>query len=163
MKKKKTTKVLLLIIPFLVIALLFLGTYLYFEQSSFTQEITTRKISDKQISFKEDLTRERETTDEYTEIRGYSEQLINKKYPNIILSNLENNTVYIQYEVTLNGRSIYKTDLIEPGMMELFNIYNQLDSGSYTLVYNITTYDTNNMKETMSGIHLEQKIIIQKE
>lgn len=97
---------------------------------------------------------------EYTEYVGYGMLDITKDNPTINLINPENNSVYMQFNVTYNDKELYSTDLIAPGKMDTFNVYNHLDSGQHTLIYEITTYDVETKELCTFGITQEQEVNI---
>lgn len=100
--------------------------------------------------------------DEYFELMGFGQLEINEQYPNLNMINPSENKVYLSFDVIYNDNVLYSTELIEPGMMEQFDIYSCLDAGEHTITYSIDVYDIDNMDPLWNGIKQEQEIIIKK-
>lgn len=99
---------------------------------------------------------------EYFELMGFGQLEINEQYPNLNMINPSENKVYLSFDVIYNDNVLYSTELIEPGMMEQFDIYSCLDAGEHTITYSIDVYDIDNMDPLWNGIKQEQEIIIKK-
>lgn len=104
----------------------------------------------------------RHTESEYFELQGFGTLDINKNNPYINLINPQDNDIYLSFEVTYEDKVLYSTKLIEPGLMEQFDIFNCLDAGEHTLIYLIDVYDMPNKNVLWSGIKQQQQIAITK-
>ena len=81
------------------------------------------------------------TITESIEIPGYSNLGVSKDNPTIRLGNPEENTVYLQYEITKDDEVIFETKAIKPGNMVEANMYELLDEGKNEVTISINTYD----------------------
>ena len=79
------------------------------------------------------------------EIPGYSNQVVSKKNQEIALGNPNNNDVYFIYHIYQNDEEIYTTDLISPGRACSWNVYEQLNKGTYSLTFTVNTFDMETM------------------
>ena len=155
-KKKKWIRRILVIIGIILLLLLLLRGCE--GEGEIGKIFTDLGISDSQTEIKEHENAGNGT--EYTEYVGYGMLDITKDNPTINLINPENNSVYMQFKVTYNGKELYSTDLIAPGKMDTFNIYKHLDSGQHTLIYEINTYDVDTKELCTFGITQEQEVNI---
>lgn len=100
--------------------------------------------------------------DQYFELVGFGQLQIDSDDRYINLINPPENTVYLSFGVIYNDRILYKTDLIEPGKMEQYDVYSCLDAGEQTIYYSIDVYDLVEQKLLWTGIQQEQKLVIKK-
>lgn len=100
--------------------------------------------------------------EEYFEIVGYGELEINVSNRNLNLINSKDNNVYLKFAVFYDDELLYSTKLIEPGKMEQYDVYSNLDAGKHTLTYSIDVIDMKTKVTTWSGIKQEQEIFIKK-
>ena len=139
----------------LVIMIVIAGGILYKQTES--QKIL--EVSNKQLEAQNpNLTHKAD--DEYFELVGFGELEINDSNPYINLINPSKNQVYLSFDVIYNDEQLYSSNLIEPGKMEQYNIYECLDAGEHTLTYSINVYDINNKEPLWTGIQQEQELII---
>lgn len=98
---------------------------------------------------------------EETAISFQTEYLINSQTPDFQLINPKGNTVNMQYTISVNNKTIYKTNLVPPNKAKNVNIKKLLKNGSYKINVYIRTFDIKTNKECnsipVSGI----KIIIE--
>ena len=80
---------------------------------------------------------------EYTTFPGYANLYFSKDSNKLQLINPDENTVYLVYDIKLDGTSIIKTKAIKPGNMKEVNLVDVLAKGNYTLIFSISTYDVN--------------------
>ena len=122
--------------------------------------ISDKEVSENQSEINLDIDHHKE--EGYTEVMGFGCLDIDKDYPFIYLINPEDNEVYLSFDVYKDEDMLYSSDLIEPGMMEEFNIYECLNAGKHTLTYSIASYDMKNKALLWSGIKQKQEISITK-
>ena len=100
--------------------------------------------------------------DQYFELMGFGQLQIDSEDRYINLINPSENSVYLSFDVIYNGKSLYKTDLIEPGKMEQYDVYSCLNAGEQTIYYSIDVYDLIDQRLLWTGIQQEQKLVIKK-
>ena len=98
--------------------------------------------------------------DQYFELVGFGTLEIDSDNPNLNLINPSNNSVYLSFDVIYNDELLYQTKFIEPGKMEVFDIYSCLDAGRHTITYSINVFDLVDQKPLWTGIKQEQEILI---
>lgn len=161
-KKKKKMAILWL---YVVILLLIIGLliYLYFlnkDDVNIALNISeTQTAIDSSTKFRV-LNKEDES--EYVELVGYGLLEIDKEYPNIYLENPSDNNAYLSFDVVYKDKILYQSDLIEPGNMDIFNIYDCLDAGQHSISYVISAYRISNKKPYWTGVEQIQEINITK-
>lgn len=80
--------------------------------------------------------------DERIAIPGYVTQRVTEEKPTISLGNPKRNDVYFTYHISdENGKEIYTSDYISPGMKIDWNAYEDLPDGTNTYRFLITTCD----------------------
>lgn len=157
LKHDRVIQILLLVI---VILLICGGIYFFMNRgTSYTGEITDANVSNNQTDINIPT---RTSNTEYTEYNGFGKITVDVDYPNVYLTNPEQNTVYMQFDVYEGGDLLYESGLIEPGKMENLDVYTMLNSGDHTLTYSITTYDVETRELCMEGVRQEQEITIVK-
>ena len=97
---------------------------------------------------------------QYFELVGFGTLEIDSDNPNLNLINPSNNSVYLSFDVIYNDELLYQTKFIEPGKMEVFDIYGCLDAGRHTITYSINVFDLVDQKPLWTGIKQEQEILI---
>lgn len=97
---------------------------------------------------------------DYFIIPGEGVKEINEKNHCLNLINPNDNDVYLKYDIYLNDKLIKQTDLISPGMMERFDVYDSFDKGEYLLEYFISTYDLETKELYWKDINVKQEIIV---
>ena len=155
--KRKMIIMLMLLIITIMISFI---TYLLIRgdgQNIFTSD---KEVSQNQSEISLDI--DHHKGEGYTEVMGFGCLDIDKDYPFIYLINPEGNEVYLSFDVYKDEDMLYSSDLIEPGMMEEFNIYECLNAGKHTLTYSIASYDMKNKALLWSGIKQKQDISITK-
>lgn len=160
-KKKMTILWLYVLILLIIIGLLF---YLYFMKKRDDVRIELN-VSDKQTALDTSAkfrVLNKEEEDEYIELVGYGLLEIDKDYPYIYLENPSDNDAYLKFDVIYKGETLYSSDLVEPGHMETYNIYERLDAGQHTISYVISAYRMSTMKAYWTGVEQIQEIIIYK-
>ena len=156
---KRTIKILIGVVVCLAIVLIVGVGYILLDKGSMTRPTTNLGVSQNQ----DDLAiPERTSNTEYTEYNGFGLITVDKDYPNVYLTNPEQNTVYMQFDVYEGNNLLYESALIEPGKMENLDVYSMLDAGDHTLTYSITTYDIDTRELCMEGVRQEQEITIVK-
>lgn len=139
----------------LVVMIAIAGAVLYEESKG--QDILD--VSSKQLDAENpNLTRSQDN--DYFELVGFGQLEINNENPYINLINPSKNQVYLSFDVIYNDESIYSSNLIEPGKMEQYNIYECLDAGEHKVIYSINVYDIENKQPLWTGIQQEQELII---
>ena len=155
--KRKTIIILMLIIILIMIVFI---SYLLIKGYGRNVFISDKEVSENQSEIDLDIDHHKE--EGYTEVMGFGCLDIDKDYPFIYLINPESNEVYLSFEVYKDEDMLYSSALIEPGMMEEFNIYECLNAGKHTLTYSIASYDMKNKALLWSGIKQKQDISITK-
>ena len=155
--KRKTIIILMLIIILIMIVFI---SYLLIKGNGRNVFISDKEVSENQSEIDLDIDHHKE--EGYTEVMGFGCLDIDKDYPFIYLINPESNEVYLSFEVYKDEDMLYSSALIEPGMMEEFNIYECLNAGKHTLTYSIASYDMKNKALLWSGIKQKQDISITK-
>lgn len=155
--KRKTIIILMLIIILIMIVFI---SYLLIKGNGRNVFISDKEVSENQSEIDLDIDHHKE--EGYTEVMGFGCLDIDKDYPFIYLINPESNEVYLSFEVYKDEDMLYSSALIEPGMMEEFNIYECLNAGKHTLTYSIASYDMKNKSLLWSGIKQKQDISITK-
>lgn len=161
-KKRKKTAIIWLyaIILLLIIGLLIYLFFLRKENVKIAVNVAkNQEVIDTSAKFK---VLNKEVEDEYIELVGYGLLEINSEYPNIYLENPSGNDAYLSFDVVYNDETLFKSDLIEPGNMVPFNIYECLDAGKHTITYIISAYRLSNMGAYWSGVEQIQDINITK-
>ena len=75
---------------------------------------------------------------------------------NITLANPKGNNCYFRYTVTVDGETLYKSDLIEPGKaVRQFEVSKLLDPGVYEIHLNISTYSLDDGQTPMNGANVK--------
>lgn len=154
--KKKKRLIFIICIIIILLLLLLLG---YFLLNTRNHSKPLFKISDNQLKA-ENPNLNKTSKDEYFELVGFGQLEINKDNPNINLINPSNNGVYLSFDVIYNDKSLFKTELIEPGNMEQFDIYSCLNAGEHTITYSINVYDITNHNPLWTGIQQQQDIVV---
>lgn len=155
--KRKTIIILMLIIILIMIVFI---SYLLIKGYGRNVFISDKEVSENQSEIDLDIDHHKE--EGYTEVMGFGCLDIDKDYPFIYLINPESNEVYLSFDVYKDEDMLYSSALIEPGMMEEFNIYECLNAGKHTLTYSIASYDMKNKALLWSGIKQKQDISITK-
>lgn len=89
--------------------------------------------------------------EEYVEIPGYQDLEVSKKQPFIQLKNLEENSVYLQYNILQGEETLYQSILVEPGnKCDKWNAYESLGIGTHKVVFFIKTFDVETQAECNS-------------
>ncbi|MBQ6217261.1 MAG: hypothetical protein IJK53_07730 [Erysipelotrichaceae bacterium] len=162
MKERKQTKQTIIII-LLVTLLLLTGVSIYLSIRALisSRECCEMKVSDTQSDYVNPLDNKTQE-DAYTELMGFGRLELDLNSPFIYLINPPGNEVYLSFDVLYEGESLYKSDLIEPGKMEDFDICSVLDAGEHTLTYLISSYDLQDKTVLWSGVQQDQDILIRK-
>lgn len=84
---------------------------------------------------------EKEVSSETIAIPGFDNLSLTEKYPKVKLINPQENTVYLIYNIYNGDDVVFQTDAIKPGNMVEADLYSKLNAGTYTLTFNISTYD----------------------
>lgn len=150
MNNKLLTKLTVVIIG-LVVSIGIAGGYLYITQQP---EVSSSQLD----ASNPNLTKSDD--DQYFELVGFGQLEINKDNPYINLINPSENSVYLRFDVVYNDEKIHKTNLIEPGKMEQYDIYSCLDAGEHTITYSIDVYDLKDKQLLWPGIQQEQELIV---
>ena len=163
MEKQKQSKRKMIIILMLLIIQIMISfiCYLLIKGGGRNIFISDKEISDSQSEISLDIDHH-QSEEGYTEVMGFGCLDIDKDYPFIYLINPEGNEVYLSFEVYKDEDMLYSSNLIEPGMMEEFNIFECLNAGKHTLTYSIASYDMKNKAVLWSGIKQKQDISITK-
>ena len=156
--KRKMIIILMLLIIQIMISFI---CYLLIKGGGRNIFISDKEISDSQSEISLDIDHH-QSEEGYTEVMGFGCLDIDKDYPFIYLINPEGNEVYLSFDVYKDEDMLYSSNLIEPGMMEEFNIYECLNAGKHTLTYSIASYDMKNKAVLWSGIKQKQDISITK-
>lgn len=163
MEQKKRSKVYIYII-LIILLLLLLGcliAYLILSHRNNNIIFSIRDVSDTQSEI--DLNHNHHKNEEaYTELMGFGCLDIDESYPFIYLINPDSNEVYLSFDVYENDNLLYNSNLIEPGKMEGFNVFESLDAGKHSLTYSIASYNLQNKAVLWSGIKQNQEINIYK-
>ena len=158
MENKVSKKLTVIIIGLIILILIALG----FLFVSFKGLNTTKfELSNNQIDANNPNLINK-VDDQYFELVGFGRLEINNDNRNLNLINPSNNTVYLSFGVIYDNESLYQTKFIEPGKMEVFDIYSCLNAGEHTITYSINVYDLVDQKPLWTGIKQEQEIIIKK-
>ena len=158
MENKVSKKLTVIIIGLIILILIALG----FLFVSFKGLNTTKfELSNNQIDANNPNLINK-VDDQYFELVGFGRLEINNDNRNLNLINPSNNTVYLSFDVIYDNESLYQTKFIEPGKMEVFDIYSCLNAGEHTITYSINVYDLVDQKPLWTGIKQEQEIIIKK-
>lgn len=89
--------------------------------------------------------------EEYVEIPGYQNLEVSKEQPFIQLKNLEDNSVYLQYNIMKGDETIYQSILVEPGnKCDKWNAYESLGKGIHKVKFFIKTFDVETQAECNS-------------
>ena len=160
-KDKKRTAIFWLFILILFIIVGLLIYLLFFRQRNVKVAVISdnQQVLDTSAKFK---VLNKEIEEEYIELMGYGLLEIDASYPNIYLENPTGNNAYLSFDVVYNGKTLYSSNLIEPGNMEAFNIYECLDAGEHTLSYIISAYHIPSLKTYWTGVEQIQEIRINK-
>lgn len=134
--------------------------FLLFRGNRFNIFVSDKDVSDTQSEIDLDIDHHKE--EGYTEVMGFGCLYIDKNHPFIYLINPEGNEVYLSFDIYKDEEMFYSSKLIEPGMMEQFNIYECLNAGKHTLTYSIASFDMNDKTVLWSGIKQKQEISITK-
>ena len=96
------------------------------------------------------------------EIPGYSSLYASKKEPNIQLSNPKVNDVYFKYIIkdTKTDKTIFESDLIEPGKALLWDAGNELKKGEYVFNFYIQTFDIKTLANCEGACNRNVSLII---
>lgn len=160
-EKKEKIQNILIIVQIILLLITLLMIFLDIRATRNGCDILNeKKISNSQT--KTDIPIRETKEDGYTELIGYGLLEIDKDYPYLYLQNKENNDVYMSFEVIYDNNILYESDLVEPGMMERFDVYSCLNAGQHTLTYSISTYDMTSKEVLWSGIQQKQDILIRK-
>ncbi|MCR4633692.1 MAG: hypothetical protein K5648_06150 [Erysipelotrichaceae bacterium] len=162
MKERKQRKQTIIII-LLCILILLAGLALFFSLRAWnkSQACSDLQVSQDQSDYQNPLDKVKDE-DAYTELMGFGRLELDLDSPLIYLINPPGNEVYLSFDVRYQGQSLYKSDLIEPGKMEDFDIYSRLDAGEHTLTYLISSYDLKDKSLLWSGVQQDQDIFIRK-
>ncbi|MBQ1567855.1 MAG: hypothetical protein IIZ80_08215 [Erysipelotrichaceae bacterium] len=160
-KRKQSKRKTIIILMFIIILIMIMFiSYLLIRGDGSNIFISDKEVSENQSEINLDIDHHKE--EGYTEVMGFGCLDIDKDYPFIYLINPEDNEVYLSFDVYKDEDMLYSSDLIEPGMMEEFNIYECLNAGKHTLTYSIASYDMKNKALLWSGIKQKQEISITK-
>ncbi len=160
-KRKQSKRKTIIILMFIIILIMIMFiSYLLIRGDGSNIFISDKEVSENQSEINLDIDHHKE--EGYTEVMGFGCLDIDKDYPFIYLINPEDNEVYLSFDVYKDEDMLYSSDLIEPGMMEEFNIYECLNAGKHTLTYLIASYDMKNKALLWSGIKQKQEISITK-
>ena len=161
-KQKQSKRKLIIILMIILILLLSICLIFLITEKGGRNFISTEKeVSDNQSAIDLDFDHH-ESEEGYTEVMGFGCLDIDKDYPFIYLINPDGNEVYLSFDVYKDDQLLYSSDLIEPGKMIKFNIFECLNAGKHTLVYSIASYDLKNRAVLWSGINQKQDISITK-
>ncbi len=152
--EKKKERLLIIIIILLILLIAFSICFLLRRRNVISLDISNRQISATNPNLYAS------NDNEYFELLGYGELQIDENNKNINLINTDGNNVYLKFSVIYDDNVLYETELIEPGKMEQYDIYSNLNAGKYTLTYSIDVIDMNTSKTTWSGIKQQQDINI---
>jgi hypothetical protein len=89
----------------------------------------------------------REAVIETISIPGFYDMTITEQNPELNLTNPEGNTVYLVYRISNGDDVIYESQAIPPGKMLTPDIRELLSPGSYSLTFDVMTYDTETQAE----------------
>ncbi len=159
-KQKQSKRRLIIILMFILILIMSIFIiWLLVNLPDHKTIKTDKEVSDNQssIDFDPDHHQKEEG---YTEVMGFGCLDIDKDFPFIYLINPEGNEVYLSFDVYKDEEMLYSSKLIEPGMMEEFNIYECLNAGKHTLTYSISSYDMKDKTILWSGIKQKQEISV---
>ena len=160
-KRKQSKRKTIIILMFIIILIMIMFiSYLLIRGDGSNIFISDKEVSENQSEINLDIDHHKE--EGYTEVMGFGCLDIDKDCPFIYLINPEDNEVYLSFDVYKDEDMLYSSDLIEPGMMEEFNIYECLNAGKHTLTYSIASYDMKNKALLWSGIKQKQEISITK-
>lgn len=89
---------------------------------------------------------------------------LTKDNKEIVLKNLEiNEGKYLcSYEIIVDGKSIHTTGAILPNNAVKYDLWSQLDEGTYTLVCRSTTYDINTYEAYGGHYNLSTTLVVEK-
>lgn len=91
-------------------------------------------------------------------IPGYGELTVPQKDNtwSITLANPKGNHCYFKYTITVNDKTLYQSDLIEPGKaVKQFKVSKLLDPGDYEIHLNISTYSMDDDLTPMNGANVK--------
>lgn len=95
-------------------------------------------------------------------IPGYVTQKVSEEEPIISLGNPKRNDVYFVYhEYNSDENEIYTSDNIAPGMKIEWNAYNDIEDGTNTYKFLISTYDMNDISTPYNSAEMQVEIIKQ--
>ncbi len=152
--------IIIFILVIILIMIMFI-CLLLLRGNTFNNTISDKEVSENQSEINLDIDHHQKE-EGYTEVMGFGCLDIDKDYPFIYLINPEGNEVYLSFDIYKDEDMLYSSKLIDPGMMEEFNIYECLNAGKHTLTYMITSYDMKNKAVLWSGIKQKQDISITK-
>ena len=163
MEKQKQSKreIIIIILAILILITSLIMIFMMLQCSRGKGTISDRDVSDNQSIIDLDLDH-RDKQEGYTELMGFGCLNIDEDYPYIYLINPDDNQVYLSFDVYKDEDLLYSSNLVQPGMMEEFNIYDCLNAGKHTLIYSIASYDMDNKAVLWSGIKQKQDISITK-
>ena len=157
MKNKKKI-IILLIITIIIILLSFVGCSLYAEKENNASDMP---LSNNQMEANMPNLISKGNEDSF-ELIGFGRLEIDNEDHFLNLINPSDNNVYLKFDVIYNDNVLHKTELIEPGKMEQFDIYSRLDAGEHTITYSIDVYDIATLDILWPGIQQKQEIVIKK-
>lgn len=156
MERKKKTKMILLLLVFLLIDAGVIGIAYFLNQPD--QNPQTIVVGGEEIVINEPLYMDDGET-EAIEVPGFdSSYVINEANPTIYLVNPENNTVLFKFTLFVNGTQIYQSDYIPPNKMVTPDLYSSLNEGTYNLTIQMDTLDIETLEPCNS---VSQETIIQ--
>lgn len=79
--------------------------------------------------------------EESIKIPGFKSETLDNNNQELYLTNPQDNSVYIKYDIKERNKTIYETDYIEPGLMVKANIYDSLSQGIHDIDINLFTRD----------------------
>ena len=160
-EKRQTTLYIILVLLCILFLLTGMAIYLSIRAYRKSETCCQMKVSDHQRDYIDPM-EEKEEEEAYTELMGFGCLELDENEPFIYLINPPDNSVYLHYEVFCEGHRLYQSGLIEPGKMEDFDAYGNLDAGEHTLTYSISSYDLKNRSVLWSGVQQNQDILIRK-
>lgn len=162
--QRKTTKILL----FLLVAILLLGSGAMGMRLISGTDKTAEKgmiLADNAEEWNKELD-DKSNGQKGIKIPGYADISAFKddKTWKVTLLNPEGNPCYFKYslEIADTGKTIYQSDLIEPGKaIREFTPENVPEAGDYELYLNISTYSLDEEKAPMNGAQVKANLHIE--
>ena len=93
-------------------------------------------------------------------IPGYSDFTVTEKRPALVVSNPEDNTVYLQYTIKEGDETLYESDALQPGTVDDVDLKSKLSVGEHTITIQINTYDTET-EEACNGANQDVNVTVE--